>query len=90
MRSGLLEKSVKVTVENFGQGNQHIDAWIVESVFDLAEGACSDFHAPELQLSYDIRASQVERRSQFSNVCTNQAVGSLIDPFHNKEFIQVF
>ena len=46
MISGLLKKSVKVTVENVSQGNQHVDAWIVESVFDLAEGACSDLHTP--------------------------------------------
>lgn len=87
---GLLKKGVKITVENVCQGNQHIDTGIVEPIFDLAVGACGDFHTPKLQFCYHICASQVERRSQFSNVCTNQVVGSLIDPFHNREFIQNF
>lgn len=81
--SGLLKKGVKVTVENVCQGDQHIDAGIVEPIFDFAVGACGDFDTPKLQLCYHIRASQAERCSQFSNVCTNQLVGSLIDPFHN-------
>lgn len=84
---GLLKKGVKVTAENVCQSNQHVDAGIVEPIFDLAVGACGDRDTPELQFGYDICASQAERCSQFSNVCTNQIVGSLIDPFHNREFI---
>lgn len=87
---GLLKKGIKITVENVRQSNQHIDAGIVESIFDFAVGACGDFNTSELQFSYHIRASHAERCPQFSNVCTNQIVGSLIDPFHIKEFIQNF
>lgn len=83
-----MKKGVKVAMENVCQSNQHVDARVVESIFDLAVGARCDFDTSKLKLCHDVRASQAKRRPQFSYVCANQVVGSLIDSFHSSKFIE--
>lgn len=78
------EEFVEVAPENPSQRNQHVHRRVVQAVLHLAEYASGDVHILALELGDDFRGFHVPLFPEPADICADDGVQMLVNPFSHK------